>query len=86
MKISNELTADCFSTIADLECQYGNDNNHLDEIFYRDQCRTVQEICEGIQNRTLTGVNVNYCFDQVLNVNVPISQVITRTLSAEEFF
>jgi hypothetical protein len=57
--------------------------NIFDEIFYRGKCVNVQTICESYG---LSGVNVNYCLNSTTLLKIPMSEVITRTLSAEEFF
>ena len=74
---------DCYSTIQDLKCQEGNVGNAFDQIFYRGGCQTIESICAS---RNLTGMNVNSCIDQSTNKLLPINEVITRTLSAEEFY
>lgn len=77
---------ECYSTVGDIECQYNNPGNASDRIFYRGDCRTIQEICQSQVGRQLVGVNMNYCFDNENLVMLPIGEVINRTLSAEEFF
>jgi hypothetical protein len=79
----DSLFIDCYSTVADILCQKENVGSELDEIFYRGECRSIQSIC--VENG-LSGVNVNFCFNQTANLEVSINDVITRTLSAEEFF
>lgn len=73
----------CFSTVEDLKCQVGNNGTELDKIYFGGGCSTIQNICES---NGLTGVNVNFCFNQTSNLQIPVNEVITRILSAEEFF
>lgn len=74
---------DCFSTVQDLECQRNNVGNASDEIFFNKECRSMDEIC-SISG--LVGVNVSYCFNETSQTAVSINDVISRVLSAEEFF
>jgi hypothetical protein len=60
-----------------------NTGTKFDEIFYQEKCRTIDEICRG---EGLSGVNVTFCFNESTSAHVPINDVITRTLSAEEFY
>lgn len=77
------MLSDCYSTVQDLICQENNQGNAFDEIFYRGGCKTIEEICRKFD---LSGRDVNFCFNESLSVKVPLNDVITRTLSAEEFF
>ncbi|CRL02312.1 CLUMA_CG015093, isoform A [Clunio marinus] len=72
---------DCFSIVEDIKCQEGNNNDAMDRIYYMRECRTVTEVC-GIFN--YSGVNVNSC-SNLTNI-LPITDVVNRTLAAEEFF
>ncbi|CRK99499.1 CLUMA_CG012818, isoform A [Clunio marinus] len=73
----------CFSTIEDINCQRFNEGNPSDEIFFRGSCVDIESICS---KNGLLGVNVNFCFNQTTNSEVPLNEVIFRRLSSEEFF
>jgi hypothetical protein len=77
------LLKDCYSTREDIACQIGNVGNSLDKIFFQGGCKTIETICAG---KGFSGFNSNFCFNTTANVQVPINEVITRTLSAEEFY
>lgn len=74
---------DCYSTIEDIKCREENIGNLFDELYYRGKCQNVQSICESYG---FIGVNVNYCLNTTTSLKIPLNEVITRTLSAEEFF
>ncbi|KAG5680362.1 hypothetical protein PVAND_009871 [Polypedilum vanderplanki] len=73
----------CFSTIEDLYCRQENVGSASDQIFYRGGCREINEICSI---HDLVGVNASNCMNTTTNELVPINDVITRSLSSEEFF
>lgn len=77
------ISSDCYSTIEDAKCRDGNMGNLLDEIFYHGKCQTIESICES---KGLYGLDDNHCLNATTNAKVHINEVITRTLSAEEFF
>lgn len=77
------LFTDCFSIVQDIACKENNLGNPQDLIFYQRSCRQIGEICTA---SGLLGRNANYCFNQTTNQEVPINEVITRTLAAEEFY
>lgn len=81
--IKANLLLDCYSTVQDLICQENNQGNAMDQIFYRGGCKTIEEICNKFD---LSGLNINFCYNESLSVEVPLNEVIKRTLSAEEFF
>lgn len=66
-----------------MKCRENNAGNLLDEIFYSGKCRTIESICEL---KNLHGLDENHCLNTSVNLKVHINDVITRTLSAEEFF
>lgn len=61
----------------------GNEN---DEIFYRDGCVDIDTLCRGASMGELIGVNASLCQNVTSGLYIPISDVINRTLSSEEFF
>lgn len=67
----------------DVLCQENNVGDARDEIFYQGECKSVEEICS---TNGLIGRNVNYCFNSTSNLEIPINEIITRKLAAEEFF
>lgn len=67
----------------DLLCQENNAGNASDQIFYRGGCRTVDEICLA---NGLNGRNATFCFNVTSSQEIPINEIITRKLAAEEFF
>ncbi|KAG5680363.1 hypothetical protein PVAND_009872 [Polypedilum vanderplanki] len=71
----------CYNLIADIECQSGNNNDAFDQLFFQDRCQTVTEICEP---RNLIPLNASFC-SNATHV-LPMSDIITRVLSSEEFF
>lgn len=83
-EIMTHLLTDCFSIVQDIACQKNNVGNPSDQIFYQRACRQIGEICSLTPG--LVGVNANFCFNQATGQQVPINEVITRTLAAEEFY
>lgn len=73
----------CFSTIQDRICHENNSNSPMDMLYWRRKCMDIQTICS---HHGLSGVNVTFCVNETSNALVPIRDVISRTLSAEEFF
>jgi hypothetical protein len=78
---NNDIFSDCYSLVADIECQLENNNNALDKLFYQDRCQTVTEICTPLG---MNPVNASFCTNAT--AYVPMSDIITRVLSSEEFF
>jgi hypothetical protein len=64
-----------------LGCQERNAGNLNDRLFYNQTCRTISEVCG---NFGLLGANVSFCTDGTRAI--PITDVVNRTLAAEEFF
>lgn len=77
------LSTDCFSIKEDIACQIGNIGDEFDRIFYQKECREIGVICAA---NGLQGLNANFCFNQTAGAEVPITNVVTRTLAAEEFY
>lgn len=67
----------------DVLCQENNGGNASDEIFFQGRCKSIEEICSAYG---LSGQDVNFCFNATLNQEIPINEIITRKLAAEEFF
>lgn len=67
----------------DVVCQENNSGNASDQLFFQGRCQTVQDICSA---NGLMGRDVNFCFNGTSNQEIPINEVITRKLAAEEFF
>lgn len=73
--------SDCYNLIADIACQESNEGDGNDQIFYRDDCRTIDSICSPLG---LEAVNVSFCLNGT--EYTPLNRIITRVLSSEEFF
>lgn len=67
----------------DVLCQENNVGNASDEIFFQGRCKSIEEICSA---NDLIGRNVTFCFNSTSNQDIPINEIITRKLAAEEFF
>lgn len=67
----------------DLICREKNVGGARDEIFFQGDCKSIEQICEA---NGLTGRDVNFCFNSTSNQEIPINEIITRKLAAEEFF
>lgn len=67
----------------DILCQENNAGNASDEIFFQGRCKSIEEICSA---NGLIGQDVNFCFNLTSNQSIPINEIITRKLAAEEFF
>lgn len=66
----------------DVICQENNVGDANDKIYYRGECTSIGTICTG----SLTGINVNFCFNSTSQQQIAINEIITRKLAAEEFF
>lgn len=69
--------------VQDVICQENNVGDANDEIYFQGECKSIESICTAIN---LTGRNVNFCFNSTSNQEIPINEIITRKLAAEEFF
>lgn len=67
----------------DILCQENNAGNGSDEIFFQGRCKSIEEICSA---NGLIGHNVSVCINSTSNQEIPINEIITRKLAAEEFF
>ena len=79
------MNPECYSIRDDIACQVDNTNTDLDKIFYNLDCRIIRDLCAS---RGLIGINANWCRNMTVTppFDVPISEVIERALSAEEFY
>ena len=73
----------CYRVLEDVNCRANNVGNEGDNIFYRGLCRNVSEICTSIG---LVGTNATHCMNSTASANIPIHNLINRTLSSEEFY
>ncbi|CAG9805041.1 unnamed protein product [Chironomus riparius] len=71
----------CYNLIADIACQEGNEGTPADEIFFQNDCQSIDSICSPMG---LIPVNSSGCLNGT--EFTPLNRIIHRVLSSEEFF
>lgn len=68
--------------MADQKCKEGNVGSASDEIYYQGGCKNISDICASLGFQVLNAS----CLNDANQESVPVSSVIKRVVSSEEFF
>ncbi|XP_055378881.1 sodium- and chloride-dependent glycine transporter 1-like [Condylostylus longicornis] len=73
----------CYSSLEDNFCKQNNTGDKMDQLFYRKNCTTIDNIC---REKNFIGHNASYCFNEFNSTLIPLKDVAKRVLASEEYY